>query len=49
MGAKNPRRTFDRSQGAPAFVHISIDDNLEQARQFGGMTPGSIHRFMGQN
>ena len=31
------------------FVHISIGDNLDQARKLGGMAPGGIHRFMGQN
>ena len=31
------------------FVHISVGDNLDQARKLGGMAPGGIHRFMGQN
>ena len=31
------------------FVHISIGDDLDQARKLSGMAPGGIHRFMGQN
>ena len=31
------------------FVHISIGDDLDQARKLSGMAPGGIHRFMGQS
>ena len=31
------------------FVHISIGDDLDQARKLSGMAPGGIHRFMGHN
>ncbi len=31
------------------FVHISIGDDLDQARRLGNMAPGGIHRFMGQS
>jgi beta-N-acetylhexosaminidase len=31
------------------FVHISKGDDLDMARRLGGMAPGGIHRFMGQN
>ena len=31
------------------FVHISIGDDLDQARKLSDMAPGGIHRFMGQN
>ena len=31
------------------FVHISIGDDLDQARRLGDMMPGGIHRFMGQS
>ena len=31
------------------FVHIFVGDDLGQAREIGGLTPGGIHRFMGSN
>ena len=31
------------------FVHISVGDDLDQARKLSSMAPGGIHRFMGQN
>jgi beta-N-acetylhexosaminidase len=31
------------------FVHISIGDDLDQARKLSLMVPGGIHRFMGQS
>jgi beta-N-acetylhexosaminidase len=29
------------------FVHITMSDDLETARKFGGLSPAGIHRFMG--
>jgi beta-N-acetylhexosaminidase len=31
------------------FVHISIGDDLDQSRRLASMSPGGIHRFMGQS
>lgn len=31
------------------FVHLSMGDNLDQARKLGGIAPGGIHRSMGEN
>jgi beta-N-acetylhexosaminidase len=31
------------------FVHIMIGDDQDTAKKLGGLTPGGVHRFMGQN